>query len=63
MSDQIAMEQLTLFDDPEEGKWVPIKKGQRGYSVSDFICSKCGKPCPCYILTEYCPRCGTKMKR
>lgn len=40
------------------GKWVPIHKGDTGYSVSDFVCSECGKPCPCYHLTPFCPNCG-----
>lgn len=55
MNEQISM----LKSKPH---WIPIERGDRGYSAGDFICSECGKPCPCYHLTEYCPNCGTKMK-
>ena len=63
MIDQFVTEQLNLFDEPEGGVWLPIVRGQKGYSVSNFVCSECGKPCPCYDLTKYCPNCGKRMKR
>lgn len=43
--------------------WIPIKRGEPGYSAGDFRCGVCGKACPCYHLTAYCPNCGTKMER
>lgn len=44
------------------GKWTPLKRGERGYSVSDFRCNVCGEPCPCHSLTDFCPNCGTYMR-
>ena len=43
--------------------WIPIYKGEVGYSAGDFRCTNCGKPNPCYSLTEYCARCGAKMEK
>ena len=43
-------------------KWLIINKGERGYSAGDFRCSECGKPNPCWSLTEYCPNCGEHME-
>lgn len=42
-------------------KWVPIYKGEAGYSAGDFRCALCGKPNKCYSLTPYCPNCGASM--
>lgn len=58
--------QIELFDilKPEEDEpahWIPIRRGERGYSAGDFCCSACGKPCPCWKLTRFCPECGHKM--
>ena len=44
------------------GKWTPIKRGERGYSVSDFRCNVCGAACRCNSLTDFCPNCGTWMR-
>ena len=46
----------------KKGKWITIKKGERGYSAGDFRCSECGKPNTCYHLTAYCPNCGARME-
>ena len=42
-------------------KWIPIKRGETGYSAGDFRCAVCGKPNKCYTLTPYCPNCGAAM--
>ena len=47
--------------EPKRGEWVPISKGEKGYSAGDFKCSVCGKPNKCYSLTAYCPNCGAYM--
>lgn len=47
----------------QTGRWVPIKRGEPGYSAGDFRCTNCGSPNRCYCLTEYCSRCGAKMER
>lgn len=52
----------TIEPGQKTGKWIPISKGQRGYSAGDFQCSDCGKPNKCYHLTAYCPNCGAKMR-
>lgn len=41
--------------------WVPIKRGERGYSAGDFRCSKCGQPNHSWTLTRFCPSCGAEM--
>ena len=46
----------------KRGRWIPIVKGERGYSAGDFRCSVCGDPCKCYHLTNYCPNCGARMR-
>ena len=43
-------------------KWLPIKRGERGCSAGDFVCSACRKPNRCYSLTDYCSNCGAAMK-
>lgn len=43
------------------GKWIPIKRGENGYSAGDFRCSICKKANPCRHLTAYCPNCGARM--
>ena len=44
------------------GKWIPIVKGEHGYSAGDFRCSICEQPNHCYHLTNYCPNCGADMR-
>ena len=53
-----------LIEQPErkKGKWMPITKGERGYSAGDFRCDQCGTPNPCYRLTSFCPNCGADMR-
>lgn len=46
----------------KRGRWIPIVKGERGYSAGDFRCSVCGDPCKCYHLTNFCPNCGAEMR-
>lgn len=43
-------------------KWIPIRKGEKGYSAGDFKCSSCLCPNPCYRLTMFCPNCGAEMQ-
>ncbi len=45
----------------KHGEWEVIKRGQTGYSASDFKCSVCGTPNRCYSLTNHCAHCGAKM--
>lgn len=47
----------------KHGKWEVIKRGQIGYSASDFKCSVCGTPNRCYSLTNHCAHCGAKMDK
>lgn len=59
--------QMELCDyiKPEDGspaRWVPIRRGERGYSAGDFRCTGCGKANPCYSLTLFCPNCGREME-
>lgn len=54
-------EQITMLK--REPHWIPIERGDKGYSAGDFIYSECEKPCPCYHLTKYCPNCGARMER
>lgn len=42
-------------------EWIPIHKGEQGYSAGDFRCSSCLRPNPCYRLTRFCPNCGAEM--
>lgn len=44
------------------GYWIAINKGEVGYSAGDFRCTDCGRACPCYHLTPFCPNCGNKMQ-
>lgn len=44
-------------------KWIPISRGERGYSAGDFRCSACGKENPCWKLTRYCGNCGARMEK
>jgi len=46
----------------KHGIWMPIERGDKGYSAGDFICSCCGKPNKCYSVTDYCCSCGAEMK-
>ena len=45
-----------------KGEWIPIKKGEKGYSAGDFRCSVCGQPNKCYSQTPYCCNCGADMR-
>jgi len=56
------MEQLSLLEAPRK-RWLPIRRGEHGYSAGDFRCSECGKPNPCWRLTDYCPNCGARMRK
>ena len=47
----------------KRGRWIPIVKGERGYSAGDFRCSVCGEPCKCYHLTHFCSNCGAEMRK
>lgn len=47
---------------PKPGKWIPIEKGERGYSAGDFRCSVCGLPNRCYSITDFCCNCGADMR-
>ena len=63
-AEQMAVPWPGYSDNPNRpGAWIPMKRGEPGYSAGDFRCSKCGKPNRCYILTDYCPNCGERMKR
>ena len=42
--------------------WIPIKRGEVGYSAGDFRCTNCGKPNRCFSTTPYCANCGAKME-
>lgn len=56
-----AIAQMPTIE-PKKGKWIPITKGERGYSAGDFRCSVCHQPNKCYIVTNYCSHCGALMK-
>ena len=58
--EQIIDEQPTI--EPKTGEWIPIRKGERGYSAGDFRCSVCHQPNKCYTMTNYCSHCGAYMK-
>jgi len=47
---------------PKKGNWIPIERGEKGYSAGDFRCSVCGSPNKCYCLTPYCCSCGSRME-
>lgn len=49
------------FVGAKTGIWIPIEKGEHGYSAGDFRCSVCQKPNRCYSLTQFCANCGAKM--
>ena len=58
------MEQMSIEDWMPEAlppRWIPIKRGERGYSAGDFRCSRCGQPNKCWTLTNFCPNCGANM--
>lgn len=47
-----------------EGKWLPIRKGETGYSAGDFRCSVCGKANRSYVPSpNYCQECGADMRK
>lgn len=48
--------------EPKRGEWIPIRKGERGFSAGDFRCSICHQPNKCYTMTNYCSHCGAYMK-
>ena len=52
----------TARPEPKRGEWIPIRKGERGYSAGDFRCSVCHQPNKCYIVTNYCSHCGALMR-
>ena len=58
------IEDLSTADVREnvKGEWIPIEKGEKGYSAGDFRCSVCGQPNKCYSLTPYCCNCGADMR-
>ena len=58
-----ALEKKVDAVERKKGRWIPIIKGERGYSASDFRCSVCGDPCKCYHLTNFCPNCGAEMRK
>lgn len=46
-----------------QGKWLPIRRGEKGYSAGDFRCSECGEPKRSYVAKpNYCQNCGAEMK-
>ena len=47
---------------PKKGNWIPIERGEKGYSAGDFRCSVCGSPNKCYCLTPYCCSCGARLE-
>lgn len=57
---RIRLDKYGLRDNVK-GKWIPIEKGEKGYSAGDFRCSVCGQPNKCYSLTPYCCNCGARM--
>lgn len=58
--DAVLFEFSTI--EPKKGEWIPITKGERGYSAGDFRCSVCHQPNKCYTMTNYCSHCGAYMK-
>lgn len=58
-----AIEELpSAQPEPKRGEWIPIRKGERGFSAGDFRCSICHQPNKCYTMTNYCSHCGAYMK-
>lgn len=42
--------------------WIPLKRGDRGFSAGDWKCSNCGKPNATWkIKPPFCSQCGAKM--
>lgn len=46
---------------PVPAHWIPIRRGERGYSAGGFRCSQCGTPDRGWGKTNYCPQCGAWM--
>lgn len=46
---------------PPPAHWIPIRRGERGYSAGGFRCSQCGTPDRGWGKTNYCPQCGAWM--
>ena len=46
---------------PLPAHWIPIRRGERGYSAGGFRCSQCGMPDRGWGKTNYCPQCGAWM--
>lgn len=46
---------------PSPAHWIPIRRGERGYSAGGFRCSQCGTPDRGWGKTNYCPQCGAWM--
>ena len=46
---------------PPPAHWIPIRRGERGYSAGSFRCSQCGTPDYGRGRTNYCSQCGTWM--
>lgn len=59
----LAMARAALDRNIETGTWVPIQRGEHGYSAGDFRCSLCSKPNPSYKLTAFCAECGKPMRK
>ena len=46
---------------PPPAHWIPIRRGERGYSAGGFRCSQCGTPDYGRGRTNYCSQCGAWM--
>lgn len=43
-------------------KWIPINRGEKGYSAGNFRCSECGEPSRSWRKEKYCGNCGARME-
>lgn len=46
---------------PSPSHWIPIRRGERGYSAGGFRCSQCGTPDYGRGRTNFCSQCGAWM--
>ena len=49
----------TIEPQRKKGKWIPTKRGERGYSKPGFRCDQCKDV---NLRTNYCPSCGAEME-
>ena len=57
----VRIDHTPTIEERPTGEWIPIRRGERGYSAGGFRCSQCGTPDYGRGRTNYCSQCGAWM--